>query len=195
MQANSTGIRGKIISLIHRKGMLTLQELQEHSGCDLRKTRDNIRAAAADGLVVLDSDEVTGQPGYKLTDKGREWIAQRSAAPTEDAPQDIPVTRKTLPTLAEQIAECAAEMDPEEASPEEEFSPEVIAETPEPEHLFFLVVPNRPEHIWSFFGTFPEAKAHAIKNSREAVAEVMLYRAEKLGHTSLITDIIFRDAE
>ena len=25
----------------------------------------------ADGLVVLDSDEVTGQPGYKLTDKGR----------------------------------------------------------------------------------------------------------------------------
>ena len=195
MQANSTGIRGKIISPHPSQGMLTLQELQRALGCDLRKTRDNIRAAAADRLVVLDSDEVTGQPGYKLTDKrsgGSPALGsahRRRAAGYSRDQKDAPDFGRTDRRM------CGGRWIRKKHLQRKSFLRRSLQRLQSQNTCFFWWCPIDRSISGHSLGTFPEAKAHAIKNSREAVAEGHAMPCRKLGHTSLIAISFSRDAE
>lgn len=95
-----SGPRAKILAYLNRNGLSLLADIMTGIGEPNRsKAHSHVQAALKAGLVVRKRDDITNEPGYKLTDAGVEWIkanlsakpsAQEQTAEPERTPFDEP---------------------------------------------------------------------------------------------------------
>ena len=70
-----TGARAKILAYVGRNGLSPLAEIMVGIEEPNRaRAHSNLKAAAVDGLVKSRRDDVTGQPGYEITEAGKAWL-------------------------------------------------------------------------------------------------------------------------
>ena len=70
-----TGARAKILAYVGRNGLSPLAEIMVGiEEPNRERAHSNLKAAAADGLVKSRRDDVTGQPGYEITEAGKAWL-------------------------------------------------------------------------------------------------------------------------
>ena len=90
-----TGARAKILAYLKRNGLSVLADIMV--GIDepnRAKAHSNISACVKDSLVARERDDVTNQPGYKITDDGKEWLKTAGsndtlqAAPAAEEPEN-----------------------------------------------------------------------------------------------------------
>jgi len=90
-----TGARAKILAYLKRNGLSVLADIMVGIDEPSRaKAHSNLQAAITAGLVIRERDDVTNQPGYKITDDGKEWLKTAGsndtlqAAPTAEEPEN-----------------------------------------------------------------------------------------------------------
>jgi hypothetical protein len=66
--------RKQILKAIALSGSATMDDLVLSTGMERKNAHDNIKATMRDALIERMRDDVTGQPAYKLTPKGRQWL-------------------------------------------------------------------------------------------------------------------------
>ena len=66
--------RKQILKAIAVSGSATIDDLVMTTGLERKNLHDNVKAAMKDELCQRIKDDVTGQPAYKLTPKGRAWL-------------------------------------------------------------------------------------------------------------------------
>lgn len=66
--------RKKIIAALADHGELTYDDMERITGVKRDKARTAVSDAKKVGHLVMHRDDVTGQPAYKITPQGREWI-------------------------------------------------------------------------------------------------------------------------
>ena len=69
-----TSKRKQILKAIAVSGSATIDDLVMTTGLERKNLHDNVKAALKDELCLRIKDDVTGQPAYKLTPKGRAWL-------------------------------------------------------------------------------------------------------------------------
>lgn len=130
-RANS-GARAKILRTLSIEGMLPAAEIAEHIGLTAKQAIDNVNAAKTEGLVSVHRDDVTGQRAYKITDAGRQWVAERGISlkppptaqpPAAPSPTDI--------TLSSQLAAIAGESEGAAIDEPDSTLPHTADEEPE----------------------------------------------------------------
>jgi len=66
--------RKQILKAIAVSGSATIDDLVMTTGLERKNMHDNVKATLKDELCQRIKDDVTGQPAYKLTPKGRAWL-------------------------------------------------------------------------------------------------------------------------
>ena len=66
--------RKQILKAIAVSGSATIEDLVMTTGLERKNLHDNVKATLKDELCQRIKDDVTGQPAYKLTPKGRAWL-------------------------------------------------------------------------------------------------------------------------
>lgn len=66
--------RKQILKAIAVSGSATMDDLVMTTGLERKNLHDNVKAALKGELCLRIKDNVTGQPAYKLTPKGRAWL-------------------------------------------------------------------------------------------------------------------------
>ena len=66
--------RKQILKAIAVSGSATMDDLVMTTGLERKNLHDNVKAALKGELCQRIKDDVTGQPAYKLTTKGRAWL-------------------------------------------------------------------------------------------------------------------------
>ena len=66
--------RKQILKAIAVSGSATIDDLVMTTGLERKNLHDNVKATLKDELCQRIKDNVTGQPAYKLTPKGRAWL-------------------------------------------------------------------------------------------------------------------------
>lgn len=69
-----TSKRKQILKAIAVSGSATIDDLVMTTGLERKNLHDNVKAALKGELCQRIKDNVTGQPAYKLTPKGRAWL-------------------------------------------------------------------------------------------------------------------------
>ena len=82
-----TSKRKQIIEALGKNGLSTMDELGFHTGIIRKSLHDNVKAAIQDGLVERTMDDITNQPAYILTKKGRDWLPKNASEVSGDQPQ------------------------------------------------------------------------------------------------------------
>lgn len=68
-----TSKRKQIIDAIATNGLSTMDDLGFTTGIVRKSLHDNVKAACKDGLLERTMDDITNQPAYLLTAKGKTW--------------------------------------------------------------------------------------------------------------------------
>ena len=66
--------RKQILKAIAVSGSATIDDLVMTTGLERKNLHDNVKSTLKDELCQRIKDDVTGQPAYKLTPKGRAWL-------------------------------------------------------------------------------------------------------------------------
>jgi hypothetical protein len=78
-------IRETILKEVAKERTVTIDDLIEITGLQRKQLHDNGKSAIKDGLLDRIKDDVTGQPAYELTAKGREWLTGGAGRVTTQA--------------------------------------------------------------------------------------------------------------
>lgn len=89
-----TSKRKSIIVALSKNGLSTMDDLGFTTGIVRKSLHDNVKAAVQDGLVERTMDDITNQPAYVLTKKGRDWLVKNHNESAGERPQ---------PTVGENI--------------------------------------------------------------------------------------------
>lgn len=74
--------RKSVLAAIYALGSATCNDIDELSGLGVTKTRFTIGDVKKAGLVIVEKDEVTGQPSYKLSASGNQWLKDNASDTT-----------------------------------------------------------------------------------------------------------------
>lgn len=108
-------MRYKILEVVSKNPCATMQEITESVEYDAQKTTWSVRDCAKNGLLSVRRDDVTGLPGYTLTEAGKARLAEgpdsrqgvnlkmanRVGPPPSGKPED---TTKTAEALEEAVS-------------------------------------------------------------------------------------------
>lgn len=171
------GARAKILRSLVEHGMLTTTELAEHAGLTEDQVRDNCGSARRDGLVVSTRDEVLMKLVYKITLKGRQWVADNLRIKVTDTGQ------KTA-DIAPPIVESSDDNEQETANSE------IPADSPAgiPDHSAYLVVFDDGGTSPEFFRGVEEAKAAAIRSGLETTVYGLVQIGRTVQQTVFVPD-------
>lgn len=99
------GPRAAILTYLINNGLSLLTDVMDGTQEPKRdRAHSNLSAAIQDGLVVRKRDDVSNQPAYEITAKGRDWLA-RNTSPTP------PSKPKAAAVAAQQVSAPAAPID------------------------------------------------------------------------------------
>ena len=79
--------RKQILKAIAVSGSATIDDLVMTTGLERKNLHDNVKAALKGELCQRIKDNVTGQPAYKLTPKGRAWLENDKDDSSSGKPQ------------------------------------------------------------------------------------------------------------
>ncbi len=82
-----TSKRKQILKAIAVSGSATMDDLVMTTGLERKNLHDNVKAALKGELCLRIKDDVTGQPAYKLTPKGRAWLENDKDDSSSGKPQ------------------------------------------------------------------------------------------------------------
>ncbi len=82
-----TSKRKQILKTIAVSGSATMDDLVMTTGLERKNLHDNVKAALKGELCLRIKDDVTGQPAYKLTPKGRAWLENDKDDSSSGKPQ------------------------------------------------------------------------------------------------------------
>lgn len=111
-------IRFALLSCLNRHGQQTMDDLESQiTDVPRKQIYNNLQPAKRENLISTDKDIVTGLPAYKITDAGKQWLAERGADDSEPAQQggdvesvtasevtDSDIAVKTTPVIVVTIA-------------------------------------------------------------------------------------------
>lgn len=84
-----TSKRKSIISALGKNGLSTMDDLGFTTGIVRKSLHDNVKSAVQDGLAERTMDDITNQPAYVLTKKGREWLVKNHNECAGERPQPM----------------------------------------------------------------------------------------------------------
>ena len=79
--------RKQILKAIAVSGSATMDDLVMTTGLERKNLHDNVKTTLKDELCLRIKDDVTGQPAYKLTPKGRAWLENDKDDSSSGKPQ------------------------------------------------------------------------------------------------------------
>lgn len=93
------GMRHTILNTLAQHGMLTLDELINHTGEVRKRLSDNLTATAKAGLLTRERDDVTHLPAYKITQAGLAWVKKNAG---QEQPDDQPAVSHNTGSAAQE---------------------------------------------------------------------------------------------